>query len=637
MGANNMDSVFANCTDEELSFDVMFDEEDTIIDIIAGVDEAGVPLTGEDFDWDSLKENDDMVGENPDFDYQKDGDASGSEKDAEGTKDIKPEIGGEVGDGKEVSGKENSAESQAYDDKKEIDDAIGLNDKEQIKLEISVTAEAVAIYEDINSILEFDVKAAASSIKDKIVKAIKSLISKIEGAIDKIKNKDKNKEGKLKTLLGKVKSLFNRANGSEDKDDLEECGKITQEMCDELAKIMNSSGIHESVESILEFDVKAVANSIKNKIVTAIQNLIKKIQNAIDKIKNKDKNKEGKLKTLLGKVKSLFNRAKSSDNEKELNDINEITQEMCDELSEIMNNSAIKEAAEDEGPLKDDDAAEREGETSPTAVNTESGETDTTPNADAPTEDDATKAEDEKCCKESAPDVTDPSDQEILSLSEAIINKIKEKAAKRESVEEGSSCCPNCGKNPCDCDGAEREGKCKHDTTNKEGVKSDVVGAAVTSSNGDDHIIDIEDEDARKGKTEKQTGTEGVKEPVIGAALESVVLEDSDNIDDLLNDDNEIIDIDIDEEVVPDKVKEDDTSNDIDLDIKNTQETVSYTGWRKVSEAVSDSKIKEELEDEQEENAIEAINKEPDNPDSNLKLSYDYDDDELIDITIDND
>ena len=539
MGANNMDSVFANCTDEELSFDVMFDEEDTIIDIIAGVDEAGVPLTGEDFDWDSLKENDDMVGENPDFDYQKDGDASGSEKDAEGTKDIKPEIGGEVGDGKEVSGKENSAESQAYDDKKEIDDAIGLNDKEQIKLEISVTAEAVAIYEDINSILEFDVKAAASSIK--------------------------------------------------------------------------------------------------NKIVTAIQNLIKKIQNAIDKIKNKDKNKESKLKTLLGKVKSLFNRAKSSDNEKELNDINEITQEMCDELSEIMNNSAIKEAAEDEGPLKDDDAAEREGETSPTAVNTESGETDTTPNADAPTEDDATKAEDEKCCKESAPDVTDPSDQEILSLSEAIINKIKEKAAKRESVEEGSSCCPECGKTPCDCDAAEREGKCKHDTTNKEGVKSDVVGAAATSSNGDDHIIDIEDEDARKGKTEKPTGTEGVKEPVIGAALESVVLEDSDNIDDLLNDDNEIIDIDIDDEVVPDKVKEDDTSNDIDRDIKNTQETVSYTGWRKVSEAVSDSKIKEELEDEQEENAIESIDKEPDNPDSNLKLSYNYDDDELIDITIDND
>ena len=102
----------------------MFDEEDTIIDIIAGVDEAGVPLTGEDFNWDSLKENDDMVGENPDFDYQKDGDASGSEKDAEGTKDIKPEIGGEVGDGKEVSGKENSAESNAHDVTKDIDNVL---------------------------------------------------------------------------------------------------------------------------------------------------------------------------------------------------------------------------------------------------------------------------------------------------------------------------------------------------------------------------------------------------------------------------------------------------------------------------------------------------------------------------------
>ena len=55
----NLDSVFADCTEAELGFEAMFDEDDSIIDHIAGVDEAGVPLTGPDFDWDSLTEADD--------------------------------------------------------------------------------------------------------------------------------------------------------------------------------------------------------------------------------------------------------------------------------------------------------------------------------------------------------------------------------------------------------------------------------------------------------------------------------------------------------------------------------------------------------------------------------------------------
>jgi hypothetical protein len=131
--AKGMDSVFADSTERELEFDAMFDDDDSIIDVIAGVDEAGIPLTGEDFDWeafDAMCESD-MVGENPDFDYPNDEVGSNYE----GSKDDKPEIGGEVGDGKEVSGKENSEESHAYDDTKEIDDSIGLNDKQQTKLE----------------------------------------------------------------------------------------------------------------------------------------------------------------------------------------------------------------------------------------------------------------------------------------------------------------------------------------------------------------------------------------------------------------------------------------------------------------------------------------------------------------------
>lgn len=127
--AKNMDSVFSNCTDDELLFDILFDEDETIINTLAGADEMS-KLVSEGL----LEEGDDMVGENPDFDYQEDGDAAYSEKDAEGTTEVKPEIGGEVGDGKEVSGKEDSAEANAHDDKDEAE-AIGLNDKQQVKLE----------------------------------------------------------------------------------------------------------------------------------------------------------------------------------------------------------------------------------------------------------------------------------------------------------------------------------------------------------------------------------------------------------------------------------------------------------------------------------------------------------------------
>jgi hypothetical protein len=48
--AKNMDSVFADCTESELEFDVFFDQEDQLIDTVVGVDESGDPLTGVDFE-----------------------------------------------------------------------------------------------------------------------------------------------------------------------------------------------------------------------------------------------------------------------------------------------------------------------------------------------------------------------------------------------------------------------------------------------------------------------------------------------------------------------------------------------------------------------------------------------------------
>lgn len=45
--AKNMDSVFTDAMDND--FDVMFDQEDSLIDTVNGVNEAGDPLTGVDF------------------------------------------------------------------------------------------------------------------------------------------------------------------------------------------------------------------------------------------------------------------------------------------------------------------------------------------------------------------------------------------------------------------------------------------------------------------------------------------------------------------------------------------------------------------------------------------------------------
>ena len=47
---SNYDSVFANAAEDIEDFDVMFDQEDDLIDTIVGVDESGVPLTGKNFD-----------------------------------------------------------------------------------------------------------------------------------------------------------------------------------------------------------------------------------------------------------------------------------------------------------------------------------------------------------------------------------------------------------------------------------------------------------------------------------------------------------------------------------------------------------------------------------------------------------
>ena len=109
----NMDSVFANCTEDELDFDVLFPDDDSILDFVAGVDESGEFLTGPNYDYSKILAEADML-EDADDAKEREGKVDHNEA-PEGSKDVDPEIGGEVGDGKEVSGKEKSAESEAHD------------------------------------------------------------------------------------------------------------------------------------------------------------------------------------------------------------------------------------------------------------------------------------------------------------------------------------------------------------------------------------------------------------------------------------------------------------------------------------------------------------------------------------------
>ena len=127
--ANNMDSVFADCTKDELDFELMFDDDDCLIDIVAGVDEAGNLVTGVNPE-DTYEFQLDEDGNDPLTDKCDIGRREGAVKDAgeapEGSeknqdKDFETVEGME----KEVPGAGNSEESKADEVTPEIKDAIG--------------------------------------------------------------------------------------------------------------------------------------------------------------------------------------------------------------------------------------------------------------------------------------------------------------------------------------------------------------------------------------------------------------------------------------------------------------------------------------------------------------------------------
>ena len=487
--AKNMDSVFADCTENELNFDAMFDDDDTIIDVVAGVDEAGNFITGEDFDWkafnaldeaddpitdmddeearagkdagvdntegkdqevigaaleseilDMLEAEDAMVGEKPDFDYPNDEIGSNYED----SKDRKIEIGGEVGDGKEVSGKENSAESHAYDDTKEIDDSIGLNDKQQTSLEAAEDADA-----KVGGPNPDEDMGTMDHIKDT---EAEKLVCPACGTNPCSCGKVKNESATLDELLKLLESDDPITDmDDEDSRDGKDTGVSDTEAKDQelLGASIVGGSKEDPIEDTDDADVRAgkdagVSDTEGEKVhavgaaleAADILDLLEACESA--ESENED----------------VPDEAEDEGCKKEAAEMSDATEEDgTDDAADTETDEGCKKEAADaptcgpdenpvvedasEGPLEDDDEAERAGATDDVAVETESYDIDA--------------------------DILD-----LLEADDPITDE---------------------------CDTAEREGKVKHDTSNVEGEDQEVIGAALEAQDFLDDIIGEADPD----------------------------------------------------------------------------------------------------------------------------------------------
>lgn len=113
--AKNMDSVFSGSTNDALDFDVIFDYEDSLIDTVNGVNEAGEPLTG--VDYQDLHQTQDDATAKDVRDGEADDNTMGA-KNVEGTK-FTDELDQSLG---------------SYAKKSDADDLYGTSEKDYQKL-----------------------------------------------------------------------------------------------------------------------------------------------------------------------------------------------------------------------------------------------------------------------------------------------------------------------------------------------------------------------------------------------------------------------------------------------------------------------------------------------------------------------
>lgn len=554
----NLDSVFADCTEAELGFEVMFDDDDLIIDHIAGVDEAGVPFTGPDFDWSSLNEADETLEDKDDAE-QRDGKTTPDKEGMEGVKAEKPEIGGEVGDGKEVSGKENSAESNAHDVTPGIKKAITDGDKQTTSLKED---SAEGPLEDDDP-AEREGKVADTSVET-------------EGA-DCADGKCDDPEA---TTAENEKSC--KESSAPDVSDAGEDISISEAI---IAKIKEKRAAKKEAEKELEDgtdedDDNDVAEAKKSK-----------------KKDDKESVKESHVMELIIAKRQQVHEAKEQAINDELLEqvLDEMTEEElnADNVLEVATLAVSKLRAQCEAAAADtltdhDDADQRDGK--------------------APID-----------------------NKNVEGVKSEVIGDSIEGEAKSDEI-----------KDKCDC--GSREGKVNRDDKNVEGVGTKVVGAALESATDEllervldemtdeelnsDNVLEvakmavsklkaqleasdtITDEDDAKQREAKapvdNKNIEGVDTKVVGAALESDL-----NIDDLMSSDDELIDlvIDDDEKVVPDSVKEDSSVNEASEEAPAVAPEVDDEDI----DMVKNTKVEDSEE---------------------VDLDYNYDDEELIDIVI---
>lgn len=498
--AKNMDSVFDNCTKDEAEFDVYFDDDDTIIDIIEGMQDCYEDILGE---INEAAEADVSIPE--DKEYNKD---KGSEKDAEGSKNVNPQLDGEVGDKKTVTGNEKSEESKAHDVTKDIEDAIGANDKQQTSLEST---------EEVDPLTDDDEAERAGEVPPETVET--------EGVIqDKIKEKKAAKAAEKAEKADAEDEACKEAADGQEKDDIEDKTEPAEPEDEKCCK---------------ESDDSAFADSVIAKIRALRE--------------SEDEEPESKTEETSDDHPAVANDEKCT---KEATIDDKITAKIAEKV-------AAREAAE-------------------------------------------AKILDE---------VLDEMSEEELN-SDNVKELIEAKVAEKKAKEESKKICKGCGQTLDKC-------KCGQDDKTKKVVKEMVFQMMdEIYAEASDPIQDNDDQAMRDGKAPRPTNdVEGVSQSSPAAALEA-----SDNIDELLSDDDDVIDISGLEDTVPDKdTQESDTSNEIKKDIETQSESL-LPGL--ALEKVED----EELTDEDDE-LIEIADDEDDSK-ANSDLHYDYDDDELIDIAI---
>jgi hypothetical protein len=155
-----MDSVFAGSAEDDLEFDTIFDQEDSLIDTVCGCNEAGDPLTGVEFD--ELHQTDDNATPDDIRDDLEGEDVKNGAPNPEGTKEEKPDdvsVKGEVGKDSDAD-KFYGDEDENYQ-KDKSDPKPDENDLEKTIDKATESVEEPEDGEDIDSILDSDDEPAS--------------------------------------------------------------------------------------------------------------------------------------------------------------------------------------------------------------------------------------------------------------------------------------------------------------------------------------------------------------------------------------------------------------------------------------------------------------------------------------------